>query len=198
MLEALSSIMDFYIRSWYTGVKAKAALFELSRSSVLVVITWLWSIGSIPLCQLSSRGSYLGRWGWNYQKSVLVVGIFFCTVVVDSFVSYFSYLVIDGLCLGFVRYCYECINKATGQRHCLVCGQLSKNMCICDQCPRAYHIECLNPPLAKVGSRWIYDDLLLPSSAHFKDGTNSFTSCRMFPSTLFRVQYQNFKSPVDL
>ena len=48
-------------------------------------------------------------------------------------------------------YCYECINKATGVMHCLVCGkQANKNLINCSGCPRAYHTDCLSPALAKV------------------------------------------------
>jgi len=48
-------------------------------------------------------------------------------------------------------YCFECINKATATRHCLVCGkQEGKNLVPCTSCPRAYHTNCLSPPLAKV------------------------------------------------
>ena len=50
------------------------------------------------------------------------------------------------------RYCYECINKATGAHHCLVCGhQDSKPGLIhCSSCPRAYHTSCIQPSMAKV------------------------------------------------
>ncbi|XP_059099037.1 bromodomain adjacent to zinc finger domain protein 2B-like [Tigriopus californicus] len=48
-------------------------------------------------------------------------------------------------------YCYECINKATASKHCLVCGKLEgKNLVPCTSCPRAYHTECLSPALSKV------------------------------------------------
>ncbi len=48
-------------------------------------------------------------------------------------------------------YCFECINKATGIRHCLVCGkQDGKHLVPCTSCPRAYHTECLSPALSKV------------------------------------------------
>jgi hypothetical protein len=49
-------------------------------------------------------------------------------------------------------FCYECRNKATGQRNCIVCGKPGNKTIsvLCDQCPKAYHIECLQPPLAKV------------------------------------------------
>eukprot|EP00092_Neocalanus_flemingeri_P068100 GFUD01083168.1.p1 GENE.GFUD01083168.1~~GFUD01083168.1.p1 ORF type:complete len:2042 (+),score=445.04 GFUD01083168.1:252-6377(+) len=47
-------------------------------------------------------------------------------------------------------YCYECINKATGLRHCLVCGgQEGSNLVHCSTCPRAYHTNCINPAMAK-------------------------------------------------
>jgi len=47
-------------------------------------------------------------------------------------------------------YCFECINKATGLRHCLVCGsQAEKHMILCATCPRAYHGDCIQPNMAK-------------------------------------------------
>lgn len=48
-------------------------------------------------------------------------------------------------------FCYECINKATGVKHCLVCGkQAGKHLVSCSTCPRAYHADCLSPALHKV------------------------------------------------
>ena len=48
-------------------------------------------------------------------------------------------------------YCYECVNKATNLKHCLVCGKVDgKNLVPCITCPRAYHIQCLSPALSKV------------------------------------------------
>ncbi|XP_057373680.1 bromodomain adjacent to zinc finger domain protein 2B-like [Daphnia carinata] len=55
-------------------------------------------------------------------------------------------------------FCYECRNKATGQRNCIVCGKPGNKTisALCDQCPKAYHIECLQPPLAKVPrGKWL-------------------------------------------
>ncbi|XP_031616444.1 bromodomain adjacent to zinc finger domain protein 2B isoform X2 [Contarinia nasturtii] len=51
-------------------------------------------------------------------------------------------------------YCYECVNKATNERKCIVCGghrppPLGK-MVYCELCPRAYHHDCYIPPLIKV------------------------------------------------
>uniref|UniRef100_A0A1A9VP08 PHD finger protein 10 n=1 Tax=Glossina austeni TaxID=7395 RepID=A0A1A9VP08_GLOAU len=51
-------------------------------------------------------------------------------------------------------YCYECVNKATNERKCIVCGghrlpPVGK-MIYCDLCPRAYHADCYIPPLLKV------------------------------------------------
>jgi hypothetical protein len=53
--------------------------------------------------------------------------------------------------ISMFRYCYECVNKATGARHCLVCGSEEEtHLLLCNSCPRAYHTSCLTPPLAKV------------------------------------------------
>lgn len=52
------------------------------------------------------------------------------------------------------RYCYECVNKATNERKCIVCGGHRPSpvgkMIYCDICPRAYHADCYIPPLLKV------------------------------------------------
>ncbi|XP_058819752.1 uncharacterized protein LOC131682355 isoform X3 [Topomyia yanbarensis] len=50
-------------------------------------------------------------------------------------------------------YCFECKNKATGDRKCIVCGgqrppPLGK-MVYCELCPRAYHQDCYIPPMLK-------------------------------------------------
>jgi hypothetical protein len=46
------------------------------------------------------------------------------------------------------------MNKATGERNCIVCGKkVGKNLVMCDLCPRAYHTDCLQPPLVKVRQR---------------------------------------------
>ncbi|XP_012260105.2 bromodomain adjacent to zinc finger domain protein 2B isoform X6 [Athalia rosae] len=48
-------------------------------------------------------------------------------------------------------YCHECMNKATGERNCLVCGKrMGKNLVLCELCPRAYHTDCHNPVMPKV------------------------------------------------
>ncbi|XP_046681974.1 bromodomain adjacent to zinc finger domain protein 2B isoform X3 [Homalodisca vitripennis] len=48
-------------------------------------------------------------------------------------------------------YCYECMNKATGDKCCIVCGKkLGRNLVVCDSCPKAYHTDCLQPPITKV------------------------------------------------
>lgn len=51
------------------------------------------------------------------------------------------------------RFCFECLNKATGERKCIVCGgnrppPIGK-MVYCEVCPRAYHHDCYIPPMAK-------------------------------------------------
>lgn len=52
------------------------------------------------------------------------------------------------------RYCYECVNKATNERKCIVCGGHRPppvgKMVYCELCPRAYHHDCYIPPLIKV------------------------------------------------
>ena len=63
----------------------------------------------------------------------------------------FSAVLFVSLTLLTCRYCYECINKATGARHCLVCGdQEGTNLIHCTSCPRAYHTNCINPNMSKV------------------------------------------------
>jgi len=47
-------------------------------------------------------------------------------------------------------FCNECINKATGDRICMVCSKKGKNLVSCDGCPKAYHIDCLEPPLSRL------------------------------------------------
>ncbi|XP_011058795.1 PREDICTED: bromodomain adjacent to zinc finger domain protein 2B isoform X6 [Acromyrmex echinatior] len=48
-------------------------------------------------------------------------------------------------------YCHECMNKATGERNCLVCGKRAgKNLVLCELCPRAYHTDCHNPVMPKM------------------------------------------------
>ncbi|KAF5304691.1 hypothetical protein FQA39_LY09468 [Lamprigera yunnana] len=50
-------------------------------------------------------------------------------------------------------YCHECMNKATGERNCIVCGKKQSTsgtrLLLCELCPRAYHTDCLKPPLNK-------------------------------------------------
>jgi hypothetical protein len=53
-------------------------------------------------------------------------------------------------------FCWECINKATGVKGCIVCGKQGHGKILaCDKCVKAYHIDCLNPPLSKAPrGRW--------------------------------------------
>ncbi|GBP64997.1 Bromodomain adjacent to zinc finger domain protein 2B [Eumeta japonica] len=47
-------------------------------------------------------------------------------------------------------YCWECVNKARGERVCIVCGGASAGRTIpCALCARAYHQDCHYPPLGK-------------------------------------------------
>jgi len=47
-------------------------------------------------------------------------------------------------------YCYECVNKATGERACVVCGKGEGKVLLCEGCPRAFHPECVQPAVTKV------------------------------------------------
>ncbi|XP_067687467.1 bromodomain adjacent to zinc finger domain protein 2B-like isoform X8 [Haliotis asinina] len=51
-------------------------------------------------------------------------------------------------------YCYECISKASGAPHCIVCGKKLGKIVECDHCPRAIHIDCLDPPLPRIPKKW--------------------------------------------
>lgn len=46
------------------------------------------------------------------------------------------------------------MNKATGEKNCIVCGKKQSSsgtkLIVCEICPRAYHIDCIRPPLTKV------------------------------------------------
>lgn len=52
-------------------------------------------------------------------------------------------------------YCYECISKATGEPCCVVCGKRMGRIVECDLCPRAIHLDCLNPPLPRMPRKWV-------------------------------------------
>lgn len=41
------------------------------------------------------------------------------------------------------RFCYECINKATGIKACIVCGKSNGKILACEKCVKAFHAECL-------------------------------------------------------
>jgi len=50
-------------------------------------------------------------------------------------------------------FCWECINKATGNRGCIVCGKgnlQGKKLLACDKCVKAYHTDCIFPNVTKV------------------------------------------------
>lgn len=46
------------------------------------------------------------------------------------------------------------MNKATGERNCIVCGKkmstTGARLILCELCPRSYHTDCIRPPLSKV------------------------------------------------
>lgn len=51
-------------------------------------------------------------------------------------------------------FCYECLNKATGERKCIICGGHRPlpvgKLILCELCPRSYHHDCYIPPMLKV------------------------------------------------
>lgn len=54
--------------------------------------------------------------------------------------------------LIYRRFCYECLNKATGERKCIICGghrQQPGKLVLCELCPRSYHHDCYIPPMLK-------------------------------------------------
>ena len=51
-------------------------------------------------------------------------------------------------------YCYECISKATGDQHCVVCGRRLGKMLSCYNCHRIQHLDCTQPPLQRTPKRW--------------------------------------------
>ncbi|KFM75592.1 Bromodomain adjacent to zinc finger domain protein 2B, partial [Stegodyphus mimosarum] len=46
-------------------------------------------------------------------------------------------------------YCFECLNKATGDNVCVICGTKGK-LVECEACPKTFHLNCLDPPLSKM------------------------------------------------
>lgn len=61
------------------------------------------------------------------------------------------------------------MNKATGERNCLVCGKrVGKNLVLCELCPRAYHTDCHNPVMPKVS---IYRIHIFFNPCLFKDNS---------------------------
>ncbi|KAI8778112.1 bromodomain adjacent to zinc finger domain protein 2B [Biomphalaria glabrata] len=51
-------------------------------------------------------------------------------------------------------YCFECVSKASGTPHCVVCGAPGGRIVGCSKCPRHIHLECLDPPLPRMPKRW--------------------------------------------
>ncbi|XP_060070967.1 bromodomain adjacent to zinc finger domain protein 2B-like [Ylistrum balloti] len=52
-------------------------------------------------------------------------------------------------------YCYECISKASGVPCCIVCGKKTGKIAECHHCPRAIHLDCLDPPLPRMPRKWV-------------------------------------------
>uniref|UniRef100_A0A8W8NKI0 Bromodomain adjacent to zinc finger domain protein 2B n=2 Tax=Magallana gigas TaxID=29159 RepID=A0A8W8NKI0_MAGGI len=43
----------------------------------------------------------------------------------------------------------------TGEPCCVVCGKRMGRIVECDLCPRAIHLDCLNPPLPRMPRKWV-------------------------------------------
>ncbi|CAB3979425.1 bromodomain adjacent to zinc finger domain 2B-like isoform X1 [Paramuricea clavata] len=51
-------------------------------------------------------------------------------------------------------YCTDCIIMATGKSCCFMCRGTQERLLRCTQCPRNYHPQCVDPPLAKIPRCW--------------------------------------------
>ncbi|XP_028411273.1 bromodomain adjacent to zinc finger domain protein 2B-like isoform X2 [Dendronephthya gigantea] len=51
-------------------------------------------------------------------------------------------------------YCTDCIIMATGKSCCFMCRGTQDRLLRCTQCPRNYHPQCVDPPLAKIPRCW--------------------------------------------
>ncbi len=91
-------------------------------------------------------------------------------------------------------YCFECISKATGEAVCVRCGKKANKLVICDLCPRAMHMDCMEPPLCRMPRRWAcwmcqkklvgfkgpFYVLLCAFCAHIYNSIVSVRRCKLF------------------
>ena len=126
------------------------------------LVTWREAVKRCETAAQVSMCFYMLETSVAWDKSIMKASCQFC----HSGDKEDQLLLCDGCDKGYHTYCfkppmedipdgdwfcYECRNKATGQRNCIVCGKPgNKNWVLCDQCPKAYHIDCLQPALAKV------------------------------------------------
>lgn len=127
------------------------------------LVTWREAVKRCETAAQVSMCFYMLETSVAWDKSIMKASCQFC----HSGDKEDQLLLCDGCDKGYHTYCfkppmedipdgdwfcYECRNKATGQRNCIVCGKPgnTKNWVLCDQCPKAYHIDCLQPALAKV------------------------------------------------
>lgn len=45
--------------------------------------------------------------------------------------------------------------QATGDPCCIVCGKKTGKIAECHHCPRAIHLDCLDPPLPRMPRKWV-------------------------------------------
>ena len=126
------------------------------------LVTWRQGVRKAKTAAQLAMGFYVLETSIAWHKSIMKAFCQLCHSGEDEV----SLLLCDGCDKGYHMYCfkpaitslpdgdwycYECINKATGVKHCLVCGKLEgKNLIPCATCPRAYHTGCLSPSLSKV------------------------------------------------
>ncbi|KAJ9583619.1 hypothetical protein L9F63_022042, partial [Diploptera punctata] len=126
------------------------------------LVTWREAVGRAHTSAQLAMALYMLEASIAWDKSIMKANCQFC----HSGDNEDKLLLCDGCDKGYHTYCfkpkmdnipdgdwycYECMNKATGERNCIVCGKkVGKNLVTCDLCPRAYHTDCLQPPLSKV------------------------------------------------
>lgn len=88
------------------------------------------------------------------------------------------------------------MNKATGERNCLVCGKrVGKNLVLCELCPRAYHTDCHNPVMPKVSDSfyqlYIYIHTYIFTCEYISSKKRVILIYLIYLSDIFRCQGEN-------
>nr|XP_023030372.1 bromodomain adjacent to zinc finger domain protein 2B-like isoform X3 [Leptinotarsa decemlineata] len=87
-------------------------------------------------------------------------------------------------------YCHECVNKASGERNCIVCGrkvsQTGTKLVFCELCPRAYHTDCMQPQLQKAPRGKWYCSNCIAKKPHKKASRKNNKAPTTTPTTTTR------------